>query len=107
MTINEAGVVRVRRESAVRNRLGRFSVEIDGVKAGRLADGEVREFPVAPGQRRIRVTVDRFWRSPELQVDVQSGAVTALTCRPGGGAWQSVMDLFRPWRYIALDMEGN
>jgi hypothetical protein len=104
MSIDDLGVIRVRRDSAVRDRLGgRYTVVIDGIKTGRIANGEMQEFSVVPGQRTVRVTVDRLWGSPELRVDVKAGQVTTLVCRPGGAAWRGVIDLFRPGRYIALD----
>ena len=50
-----------RRQSFYRDRLRAYRVRIDGNPVGKIAAGETMDFPVPPGEHRVRLTIDQLW----------------------------------------------
>jgi hypothetical protein len=82
------GVVRVlRAEGFYRDRWLAYRVRIDGSPVGQVADGEVWDFSVSPGEHRIRLTRRTFQLpngSREVTFRIREGEVFEFACRPGG-----------------------
>jgi hypothetical protein len=96
-------VIRLHREAAPwRDRLRRYRVLIDREKVGLIGEDETHEFPVVPGEHRIRLRCD-FYGSPEKTVSLGPGEVAELVCRPGGSALAGLFALLRPHHYIAVE----
>ena len=99
------GVIRVRRQRGFyRDRLAAYRVRIDGDRAGKLDEGEAEDFFVSPGEHRVRITIDRYWTSQEVTLEIRAGELAEFVCRPG---WSTIASLVfawvRPHRYIRLD----
>jgi hypothetical protein len=77
-------------------------VRIDGNLAGKIAEGETREFFVPAGEHRVRLTIDGLFTSREVVLRAREGEVAEFTCRPGS-LLQGLFMLPLPHRYIRLD----
>jgi hypothetical protein len=78
------GVIRLHRQHGFsRNRWRAYRVRIDGSPVGRVAAGETTDFPVPAGEHRVRLTVDRFWGTPQVMLQVREGELAEFTCHPG------------------------
>ncbi len=99
------GVLRVRRgQGFYRDHFRRYWVRIDGSPAGELAEGEARDFFVPPGEHRVRLTIDRFWTSREVVLQVHGGELAEFSCRPSASALMGLVFMVAcPRRYIRLD----
>jgi hypothetical protein len=99
------GVIRLSRQQGFyRDHFGRYRVRIDGHPAGWMAEGETKDFPVPPGEHRVRLTMDRFWTSREVTLQVHAGELAEFTCRPSASTTASMVLLYmRPHRWIRLD----
>jgi hypothetical protein len=58
-------------------------VRIDGNPVGKIAVGETMDFPVPPGEHRVRLTVDLFLGTGEVMLQVREGELAEFTCSPG------------------------
>jgi hypothetical protein len=92
-----------RRRAPWRNRLVKYTVQIDGEVVGEIRQGEVVDFAVLPGEHRLRLTVNVVFTSPERRISLNEGSLAEFICGPGGPAIESVFILLRPHRYISLD----
>jgi hypothetical protein len=101
-------VVRLRRQQGFyRDHFGRYGVRIDGHFVGKIAEGETKDLFVAPGEHRIRLTMDRLWTSREVTLQIRAGELAEFTCRPGASTIASLVLMWvRPHRWIRLDT-GN
>ena len=99
-----AGRIVVRRRSGgYRDRLRSYWIEVDGRRAGKVAEGEQAEFPVPPGEHTVKAVID--WAgSPAVRVDVGAGEPARLLVEPGGNAFQLWQVLQRE-RYLKLTAE--
>lgn len=99
--LQEGGIIRLqRRRGHYRDFLRVYRVLVDGNLAGKIAQDETRDFPVAAGEHRVRLTVDESYSSREVVLQVGAGELAELTCRPG-----AIPILFAgllPRRYIRL-----
>jgi hypothetical protein len=96
-------IIRLRRQQGFyRDQHLVYRVRIDGNRAGRIVEGETREFSVPPGEHRIRLSVDGLFTSRKVVFQAREGEVAEFTCRPGS-LLQSVFMLLVPHRYIRLD----
>jgi hypothetical protein len=91
-----------RRQGFYRDGLRAYRVRIDGNFAGKIAEGQTRDFVVPPGEHRVRLTVDGLWGSREVTFQVREGELAEFICRPGGPALQSLFALLVPHRYVRL-----
>lgn len=66
-------------------RLRTYRVRIDGNVAGKIGAGKTVDFPVPPGEHLVRVTLDRFWGTRVVTLQVGEGELVEFTCRPA--AW--------------------
>jgi hypothetical protein len=64
-------------------RLRAYRVRIDGDPVGKIAAGETMDFPVPPGEHRVRLTLDKFWGSRPVVLQVREGELAEFACRPG------------------------
>jgi hypothetical protein len=103
-TIRGWSVIRLRRRQGFyRDRLRAYRVRIDGNLAGKIAEGETKDFFVPPGEHRVRLAIDGLWGSREVAIQVREGELAEFICRPGGPALQSLFALLVPHRYIRLN----
>lgn len=51
-------MLRIKRDSGYADRLRAYSVILDGIQAGKIGNGEIKEFPIPPGQHELRLKVD-------------------------------------------------
>ncbi len=72
------------------NHLRAYRVRIDGNPVGKIAAGETMDFPVPPGEHRVRLTLDRLWGTREVMLQVREGELVEFTCRPGA-VWLMVL----------------
>jgi hypothetical protein len=92
-----------RRRGGYRDRLRSYWIEIDGRRAGKVAQGEDAEFPVPPGEHTVRAVID--WAgSPAVRVDVDAGRPGRLLVEPAGNAFQ-FWQAFQRDRYLRLTAE--
>ncbi|MEO6713287.1 MAG: hypothetical protein ABIM89_07645 [Mycobacteriales bacterium] len=97
------GSVVVRRAGgAYRDSARKYKVLIDGVHRGDLKKGEQLSFVVPPGMHSVVARLDKWWRSPEILIDVAPGQVLTLNVAPGGSAWTAIFQLFTPHSYLKL-----
>jgi hypothetical protein len=98
-------VIRVhRRQGFYRDHFGRYRVRIDGNPVGKMAEGETKDFFVPPGEHRVRLTMDKFWTSREVTLQIRAGELAEFTCRPAASTMVSLLLLYmRPHRWIRLD----
>ena len=75
------GVIRLHRLRDYQ-RLRTYRVRIDGNLAGKIAAGKTVDFPVPPGEHLIRLTLDRFWGTRVVTLQVREGELVEFTCRP-------------------------
>jgi hypothetical protein len=104
-TLQGWSVIRLyRRNGFYRDQLGRYRVRIDGNPVGKIAEGETRDFFVPPGEHRIRLTMDRFWTSREVVLQIRVGELAEFACRPSASTIVSLVLIWvRPHRWIRLD----
>jgi hypothetical protein len=72
------------------HRLRAYRVRIDGNSVGKIAAYETTDFPVPPGEHRVRLTIDHFWGTREVMLQVREGELVEFTCRPGV-AWVMIL----------------
>jgi hypothetical protein len=96
------GIIRLhRRRGHYRDFLRVYRVCVDGSLAGKIAQDQTLDFPVAAGEHRVRLTiVDEPYSSREVVLQVSEGEVAELTCRPG--AMPILFAGLVPRRYIRL-----
>jgi hypothetical protein len=100
-----ACIVRIHRdENPWRDRLARYWVKIDSVKAGWVRRGGTAEYHVQPGQHRVRLSYSGFLSSKEIVVNAQPGEAVELRCGSGGPALLAPFYwMLRPHRTIMLE----
>ena len=98
-------VIRVhRRQGFWRDHFGTYQVRIDDDRAGSIVEGETKDFSVPPGEHRVRLSMDRFWTSRELTVQIREGELAEFVCRPAASVIVSMLLIWmRPRGYIRLD----
>jgi hypothetical protein len=102
-TMQGPGVIRLRRRRGFwRDRLRTYLVRVDGNLVGEIAKGEAKDFFVPPGEHRVRLTIDRFWTSREIMLQLRAGELAEFICGPGGPAPVALFALLVPHRYISL-----
>lgn len=67
-------IIILNRTSEYVNRLSDYGVYIDGKKVGTIANGEIKEFNVSPGQHSIITKID-WCSSPSLTFDISDNEV--------------------------------
>lgn len=72
------------------HRLRAYRVRIDGNPVGKIAAGETMDFPVPPGEHRVRLTLDQLWGTREAMLQVREDELVEFTCRPGA-VWLMVL----------------
>jgi hypothetical protein len=99
------GVIRLYRwEGFYRDSLRAYRVRIDGNRVGKIAEGETRDFYVPAGEHVVRLTLDRFWTSREVMLQIRAGELAEFTCRPSASTTVSLVLIWlRPHRWIRLD----
>ncbi len=85
-----------------RDSLRAYQVEIDGQRVGKLRPGQVKDFPVLPGEHGIRLMVD-WCSSPVRIVRLSPGQWTHFVCRPNGWFFEVWRIFFSAGDYIRLD----
>jgi hypothetical protein len=101
--VGATAVIRLHREAAPRRDVLRmYRVLIDGRAVGHIGRCETRDFPVTPGEHRLRLKID-WATSSERVASVARAQVAEFTCKPGGSAWAVQSAVFRPRQYIALE----
>jgi hypothetical protein len=96
-------VIRLRRdEGYYADSLRSYQVRIDGVPVGKIAQGETKDFPVSPGEHRLRLTLDRFWTSREAALQLREGERADFTCH---APWviATLLSFVVPHRHIHLN----
>jgi hypothetical protein len=102
--MDEAARIVVRRpEGGYRDLIRSYWIEIDGVRAGKVARGEKVDFPVTPGVHDVRAVID-WTGSPSLRVEVADGETARLTVEPGGTVFQP-WDVFTREGYLKLHLD--
>jgi hypothetical protein len=86
----ETGCLIIQRLHAESLQSSPFTVLIDGIKEGKVADGETAELNVSQGRHAVQVKSGGF-ESAEHTVDV--GTSYTLTTKPDGGRGQAVTGL--------------
>ena len=81
----------------------KYVVLVDDKIAAKLRSGQSTNIEVAAGRHDVSIKVD-WYRSPHRSIVVDGDAVVDLICRPGGPAWRSLIDWFRPHSYISLEI---
>lgn len=104
-TMRDSSVIRLRRQQGFyRDHFGRYRVRIDGNPIGRIAEGQTKDFLVPPGEHRVRLTIDRFWTSREVILQLHDGQVAEFTCSPSASTTASAVLMWvRPHRWIRLE----
>ena len=84
--------------------LRQLVVLIDGKAAGRVGPGEIRHFPVAPGNHTVSVKLDWCTARP-VQLEKAPDRNVALRC----GVKSNVAAFFRPrdYAYVSMDTGGT
>lgn len=77
------------------------SVWIDGVRIGKVKDGQTLTVPVLPGRHTVEVTLNRL-SSPVAEVELLRGQDAVLRIVPGDGPMTQRL----PDQYIALEFEN-
>jgi hypothetical protein len=94
--VDDAARIVVRRpEGGYRDLIRSYWIEIDGVRAGKVARGGQADFPVPPGVHDVMAVID-WTGSPSLRVEVADGETARLTVEPGGNA-------FQPWHLLTRE----
>lgn len=106
-TAESAEIEVVRESRALRDTPFGYVVWIDNTAAGRISNGETRQYPVSPGHHTVRVGIaarllgsGKVFTSPTRLVQAPGGQTITLTCRPA--EVYEVWDLFRPHRRLHL-----
>jgi hypothetical protein len=92
-----------RRKTPWRDRLIRYRVVVDGTTIGKIANGESSDFPLTPGDHRIRLVTQLLFTSRPVVFSIRAGEVAEFNCSAGGSAVLTLFGVLRPHRYIALD----
>jgi hypothetical protein len=85
-----------------RDSIRAYRVEIDGQAVGTLRPGDVKDFPVTPGEHGVRLTVD-WCSSPTRVVRLGDGQWTQFCCRPNGWFFEVWRILIDTINYISLE----
>ena len=98
-------VIRLRRrEGFYVDSLRRYRVRIDGNPVGKIAQGDTRDFFVASGEHRVRLTLDRFFTSREVVLQIRVGEQAEFTCHPQFWPITALVLMWvLPHRWIRLD----
>ncbi|RKE05073.1 hypothetical protein [Streptomyces sp. TLI_171] len=78
------GTIVVHAEQPGLGRAGTFGVVVDGVKVGRVKQGESAQFPASAGAHLVRVTAKDRTRSNTVSVEVAEGRDCSVTARGTG-----------------------
>ncbi|MFZ1881510.1 MAG: hypothetical protein WAU41_15305 [Gaiellaceae bacterium] len=85
-------------------RLGAFSISLDGSAAGKLPPHGTLRLPCAPGKHRVRAR--QWWyMSPQFEVVVEPGQATRLDVdlvRHGSFARRMLTMMLTPWRGVVI-----
>ena len=98
-------MITIRRSSSYADHLKNYTVMIDGVAAGKIADGEEKAFAIAAGEHTIYMKID-WCRSAKLKF-VASQEDIRFVCSSNLRGIRMVMAIFFAflfwWRYIKLE----
>jgi hypothetical protein len=99
------GVIRLHRQRGFwRDHFGAYQVRIDDHRVGSIVEGETKDFSVPPGEHRVRLSMDRFWTSREVAVQIGEDEHAEFVCRPAASVIVSMVLIWlRPRGYIRLD----
>jgi len=78
-----------------------WQILLDGKPAGSIANDQVVELPVEPGQHSLRLSSGRF-TSPERQFGAADGEVVRFTCRAPLLWPQAAVAVIVPGLWISL-----
>jgi hypothetical protein len=106
-TLPGSSVIRLHRQQGFYvDCLRAYRVRIDGNPAGKIAQGETKDFLVPSGEHRVRLAIDRFWTSREVALQLREGEVAEFTCHPAWVITAMALMLACPRRYISLAGPG-
>lgn len=97
-------LIRITRTSQYANKFRAYSIRIDGVKTGKIKDGETFTHAVAPGKHIVQARID-WCRTKPIQVAVESGGQVNLEVGCYTAGWRLVFALFDviwPGRWLFL-----
>ena len=93
-----------RRRGFLRDRFGAYQVRIDGARVDSIVEGETKDFAVLPGERRVGLSMARFWTSREVAFQIGEGELAELVCCPATSFIVGMLLIWvRPRGYIRLD----
>ena len=70
-------ILRINRKSEFFYKLRNYDIHIDGVKCGKVKNGEIKDFEVTEGKHTVRARVD--WAgSEEVTLDFKEGDIKSL-----------------------------
>ncbi len=99
------GTLKVRRVHQPINMLRDFKIVVDSNPVGGVANGEVAEFPLAPGSHEVTAKID-WCRSPPVTVSVEAGRTVELEVGCNASPWGSLglllSTFFNPSGYLYL-----
>ncbi|SDZ38566.1 hypothetical protein SAMN05421736_11190 [Evansella caseinilytica] len=102
--------IEISRTSQYVNKLGKFSVLIDGVERGKIKDGESVRMGVLPGEHLIEVKVD-WCISEALTFTLHEGEVRKFRCGSPLRGWKIFFVLyyvlFLPKKYLFIEQAGS
>jgi hypothetical protein len=97
-----AQIVLSRERGGWRDRARSYDVVIDGERVAKIKRGSQVELPVAPGRHEIVLRID-WCGSPVLELEIQPGDSTQLSCAPSGSPAGGLVNvLASPDSYIRL-----
>lgn len=93
MSLPDSGEIVLHRSKSYRDRLRKYNVLVDGEQIGHISAGEVKTFPLPPGDHTVELRID--WKgSPVLNVSITPGEKLHFACG-GKGASSALLDLFK------------
>src|SRR5689334_21781248 len=88
-TAGRATVIRLTRTSEWKNRIRAFAVFINGVKVGKIRNGQSVTFPIDPGDHELFIKID-WCVSNVVGLRVSEGDTVELSCGSGFAATKPV-----------------
>ena len=97
----EATIRVVRSRAPWRDRLGSYTINVDGHDVAKVRDGRTVDVSVSAGAHQVRAHVGRQ-TSGVIMLTTQPGSIAECAVRPNGNSWTAVTDILGARNYIDL-----
>ena len=78
----------IERESQFISRMRSYKILANGKELGSIKDGEMREFPMEPGEYSLQLQID-WCKSKQIKVNIQQDGIIKFKCGSRMKWWQA------------------